>query len=190
MRLRDDSGLSLSELIVALVLLVAVLGISYGALEAVYKGAEVADRQATFARDVGVPLTYLEKVVSQVTVIENPTAYSASLITDMDNDNTRERHMVSAETDGRLRDRVWLVDAAGTNTSLYADYTWSRTNANRPLSTALFRYFSSDTSASAASEITVMTDVPAQARNVVVTVVSRHGGKTLQDSRRVYLRNR
>ncbi len=190
MRLSDDRGLSLAEFVVAISLLVIVLGISYGALQAVYKGAEVAERQATFARDIGIPLGYLEKVISQHTVIENPTAYSASFITDMNNDNVRERHIVSAGADGRLRDQVWLVNSSGANTSLFANYTWSHTNANQARAVPLFRYLTAETSATAAAEITNMANVPGSARNVIITVVSQHGGQSLRDSRRVLLRNR
>lgn len=190
MRLRGDSGLSLAELLVSISLLFGVLAMSWGALSAVYAGREASDRQALFAQEIGAPLSHFEEIISQNTAIENPTAYSASFLTDVNNDNVRERHIVAAGADGTLRDQVWLINGAGVNTTLSANFLWSTNNANRTRTTALFRYYTSATTTSAAQEITVMSDVPGKARFVRVTIIADHQGKTVQDTRQAFLRNR
>lgn len=190
MRVTDDSGISLAELIISVSLLLMVLAISYTALEVVYGGAEATDRQASFAREIGAPLNYLEEVTVQNLRIENPTAYSATFLTDANNDDVRERHIVTASTDGKLQDQVWLTNASGGNTTLVNTYVWGTANANRAQSVALFRYYTSAEATAAAVEITNMADVPEDARNMAITIVTVHRGRYLQDTRQVLLRNR
>lgn len=190
MDLRTERGFSLTELLVSISLLFGVLAMSWGALSAVYAGREASDRQAMFAQEIAAPLNYLDEVLEQNMTIENPTAYSASLITDTNQDNVRERHIVSASADGKLRDQVWLTNASGVNTTLSADYLWSTNNANRGRTIALFRYYTAATTTSTAQEITVMSDVPSKARLVKITIVVEYNGRPFQDSRQSFLRNR
>ncbi|TLM80337.1 MAG: prepilin-type N-terminal cleavage/methylation domain-containing protein [Actinobacteria bacterium] len=189
-RWRDDSGFTLTELIVALGLLLIVLGMAYLGLQVVYKSSQVSEIQSVQAREIGATLTFLEEIASQNLSIEAPTAYSVQFLTDRNNDDIRERHIISANADKTVVDQIWLVNNLGQNTTLRSTYTWSRNNANRALGVPLFHYYRSATTTSAAVEITNMADVPAKAGKLVIDMRVNYQGKALRDTREVMFRNR
>lgn len=186
----DDRGFTLSELIVAMGLLLVVLTVAFAGFQVAARSARVSDVQSVMAREVAAPLTYLEEIGEQNLIIEAPTGYSVSLLTDRNNDNVKERHMISANLDGTLTDKVWLVNNLGQNVSLQQSFKWSTRNANRASSVPLFHYYTAATATSTPVEITNMAVVPQQARKMIVDVVVAYDGKQVRDMRDIWFRNR
>lgn len=182
--LTDDSAFSLTELLVVVALLGTILAISYGGLLAIYKAREVSDRQAAFAQEGAAPLTHMEKILTQTIKIENPGPYTVTVLTDRDNNNLVERHLIEAGADGTLRHRTWLTDSSQTNTALQFDATWSQNNANQAENTPLVIYYDVDH-----LPITNMGLVADEAAYIDIHVVVDYNGRIYDDTRSSLLRN-
>lgn len=180
-RNRRDDGFSLTELIVVLALLGVVLGISYQGMRVVMISRDVSDRQAMFAREMSSPLNAFEEVISQTLKVEQAGPYSMTVLTDADNDNSRERNTIQATTAGQLTQRRWATDAAFTNTELKLDAVWSDHNTNQADAAPMFLYFDKD-----GNPTTVADD--ARVVQVILHVV--FDGRDYQDSRTILMRNR
>jgi prepilin-type N-terminal cleavage/methylation domain-containing protein len=182
MRLRDDSGLSLTELLVVLALMGMVLATVYLGINFGYRAQAVAETQTHFAKEISAPLRVMDKAFSQSTVPPTGTAYNEYLVRlRMPIDHVPGRiieHEYEATADGRLLQRVYQI--SGANRTLLRTVTWSKTNTNRAVGQAMFTYFRSTTPT---------TNVVA-ANNVLITLTTEYGGQVYRDRRRVFFRNR
>lgn len=182
---RADEGFSLTELIIVMALLGVILAISYGGLQVVYRSHDVSERQAMFAREVGAPLLTFEEIIAQAVSVENPGPYSLTVLTDRDNNNVVERHVLQATTAGTLTHREWLTNTSRINTVLSNDRVWSTHNANQADVIPMFNYFDAN-----GAEITNMALAANAVRTVEVTVLVDYEGHQFSNSRTVHLRNR
>jgi len=181
----DQEGFSLTELMVVIVLMGVLFAVSYGGLMATYKGREVSDRQAYFAKEVGTPLSVSEKILTQAISIEDPGQYTLTVLTDRDNDNVVERHRFTVDAQGRFVEEIWLTDQNRVNTVLTDTNVWSTSNANIAQGQPLFYYYDRDD-----QRLTVMTDVPSQVKYVDLNVTVEYDDDTFSDSRTILFRNR
>lgn len=187
---RNDGGFTLTELIIVLTLLGIVLSISYAALIAIYKGREVSDRQASFAREVSAPLGIIEKVLTQATTVEAANANSMTVLTDRDNDNVLERHVVQVTSAGTLRHETWLTNAARINTTKTYDVTWTEHNVNIREGQGLFEYFGEDEDGDGARDPLIGVFDPRDVEIVDIVIVVEYDGRQFSDSRTAFMRNR
>ncbi|TLM99028.1 MAG: prepilin-type N-terminal cleavage/methylation domain-containing protein [Actinobacteria bacterium] len=191
-RLRDDSGFSLTEMIVVTLLMGLVLGAVYMTIDFSDRATRIAETQAAFAQSIAAPMDAMDVAFSQnidivgttvppVTVgtldgnsvtLQMPPAYSGAA-------NTTYYRTFSAGTDGRLVEQMWYL--SGTTKNVVRNTTWSTENANRVLGKPMFSYYSQGGTPTAD---------PAQVRSVNVSVWTRHEGRDFSDSRRIYFRNR
>jgi len=191
-RLRDDRGFTLTELLVVMSLLGMVLAVSYAALQLTFRSADVQQRNAFVSTSITEPLQLMDVVISQNLSIDAGSGdYLLSVLTDQDANNTKERHVYQATNDGRLVETVYHVGANDANTSVNRSTVWQKVIAssgsrntnilnNRPL----FTYYKTDD----AGVLTPST--PADATQVVVRVEARYDSQEYYDQRRVYFRNR
>ncbi len=181
---REDAGFTLSELIVVVGLLGMVLGIAYAGFSVAASGSRMSDRQAYLSREVGAPLEFADRVLTQAFDFDtsypglNPNRFA--FYTDQDSDGNRERYvievvgtrlLVTSEEEGGGRPRRQVV--------------WSEHNANLAAGEPLFRYYDMH-----GTQITSMGDLPGNAKRIVMTIVTEHDGTRLKDGREMFLRNR
>jgi len=186
---KRDSGFTLTELMVVLSLLGVILFISYGALYAVFRANEVAQRHATVANEVSAPLHVIEKVLTQATYVEEAAPYRITVLTDSDNDNVAERHVIEALADGTLRHRTWLTDSMRQNTTLIFDAQWSENNANQQRVVPLVHYYG-DVDENGLVELLSSPVNPADVCYVHVNIAVEVDEQPYQDSRSAWMRNR
>ena len=177
MRLSDDTGMSLAELLVVVTLMSVILAAAYMGLSFATSAQGVAERQSQFARDVTAPLDVLDAAFFQSTV---PTpgatldAYSVSLrMPDLYAPGSTVDRDFTAGTDGKLVEKDYRV--VGTTRTLTRTIVWSTTNANRtvtaPVHAAkpMFSYYVGSVAA------TSMLSIPAP-DNVKIEVASWQSG--------------
>lgn len=192
MRLSDDTGMSLAELLVVVTLMSVILAAAYMGLAFATSAQGVAERQSQFARDVTAPLDVLDAAFSQSTMPTSGAtldAYSVSLrMPDLYTPGFTVDRDFTAGTDGKLVERDYRVVGINTRT-LTRTIVWSTTNANRtvtnPVHAAkpIFSYYVGSVAA------TSMLSSPAP-DNVKIEVASMRDGKLFSDTRRVFFRNR
>jgi prepilin-type N-terminal cleavage/methylation domain-containing protein len=191
-RLRDDRGFTLTELLVVMSLLGMVLTVAYAALQLTFQSGDIQRRNAFVSTSITEPLQLMDVVISQNLSIDSGSGdYQLSLLTDQNADNTRERHVYQATNDGRLVETVYNVAANDANASLLRSTVWQKVvatsgsrNTNVLKNTPLFTYYKTDD----AGVLTPST--PGEATQVVVRVEARYDSQDYYDQRRVYFRNR
>lgn len=181
-RLRDDSGLSLTELVVVIALMGFVLAVVYMGQQFAYRAQDTADRQNRITQDITAPIRAIDKSFSQSLVPPfgtNPEPYHALLRMPVDYmpGQTYEYDYL-ATTDGRIVEAVYRI--AGTTRTKVREAVLTSSNANRTLNVPLFTYYKGST---------VTTNV-ITADSVVVEVASTYQGTTYRDKRRISFRNR
>lgn len=181
-RLRDDSGISLAEMLVVLVLMGFVIGVAYMGLSFGYRAQSVAERQSQFARSVTAPLAQMDSAFAQSTA---PTAgasieaYNVTLeFPSLYKPGTTLQQQYTANTDGTLVLRVY--QGSGSARTLVRTDVLSTVNANRAKGKPLFTYYNGSL---------VATQL-ATADSVKVELVSSVDGQYFTDSRTTYFRNR
>jgi len=181
-----DDGFSLTELLVVTVLMGLVLSLAWNFNQLVSRASAQSERETWLSAEVRTPMMYIDKLLMQNAQIEPVSGdYSISFFTDVNLDDVRERNVIKVEN-GELTLTRWNVD--GTNTNIGAPIqatTLSRNNVNVSEGQPLFTYLD--------SEGVVITNPDAyagSARSIRTTIVAEHNGKTLDDSRETFLRNR
>ncbi|MDZ4169138.1 MAG: prepilin-type N-terminal cleavage/methylation domain-containing protein [Coriobacteriia bacterium] len=180
MRWRNDSGLSLTELLVVLALMGFVLALTYMSIDFGYRSQEVAEAQSQYARDVNYPLQAMDHSFSQRVAVSGFVMNANTATIRLPSTYTTgfpQEHTFTANTDGTLTQQIHTVN--GATRTLVRTVILSRTNANRSSNTALFAYYNGSATATNAAIID----------NVRITVVSNRGSATFRDTRRVYFRN-
>lgn len=193
----SDEGFSLTEMLVVLSLMGIVLVGSYAALNLSNRAVEIARRNSYQSTAITQPMQNFDVVLSQNTMVENTASYPSngyrlSCFTDQNNDGIRERHIISANTDGTLTETVYRVSAAGVNTTLVRTTVWQANTASEPRArnvnvlkgVPLFTYYSRDASGNA----TVAQ--PQAANEVLVQMEARYEDSDFNESRRIMFRNR
>lgn len=190
--MHSEDGFSLTELLVVLALMGMLLTASYAGVTLSARAGEIQRRNDFIARNLVTPLQNMDVLLSQnLTLNATVDGYSFDCLVDQNNDNTRERHVFEATTDGRLVERVFLVSPTGAQTALRTT-VWQRTeanpvrgNANRVRSRPLVTYYRIDSTTGARVIAT-----PANATEAVLTLEIRYDGRNYSDTRRVLFRNR
>lgn len=182
MRWRDDSGLSLTELIVVTALMGFVLGVVYLGQQFAYRAQDVADVQSRIARDISTPIRVLDKSFSQSLVPPFGTAvepYHVVLRMPVDYmPGQTYEYDYMATTDGRVVQTVYRI--SGTSRTVVRQATLTEANANRALGVPLFTYY----------EGSDVTSNVITADSVVLEMCTTQKGVTYRDRRRVSFRNR
>lgn len=182
MRVSDDRGLSLVELVVVTALLGFVLAAVYMVIQFAYRSQDVANAQSHFTREISGPVRIMDASFSQSVPPAFGTAYDPyRVLLRMPTDYQPGKiytHEYSATTDGRLIQRVYTV--VGTTSTLVRTTDWSEHNANRSLNVPLFTYYDGS----------VVTSNVVAADSVVIEIATRFEGQTYRDKRRVAFRNR
>jgi prepilin-type N-terminal cleavage/methylation domain-containing protein len=182
MRLRDDKGFTLTELIVVMGLLGVILAIAYAGFQVAAGGSDMSNRQAIISREIAVPLLFAEHALSQAydidTSFPGPKPNRLAFYTDQDGNGDWEYWAIEA-VGNRL-----LVTSEVQNGRPRRTAVWSENNGNIASGVPLFTYYNSVGDEIAPSE--VGTDV----KSVMVTIAVDYHGTKLQDSRTVFLRNR
>lgn len=196
-RLHADDGLTFAELAVVTALLAVIIGIAYAGMQVAQRGSEVAQREAFFANEIATPMQIADKLLTQNLAIDDgsitgtkpPTRYYLSFLTDQNNDNALERHVLEAVAGtgdtGKLIHREYRTDNTRRNVALVVEQTWSTSNVNQYTGTPLFTYYSD----SDRTTITDMAQVPANTRLVDVTITARFRVRA-QDTGSVIKENR
>jgi len=191
-RLREDRGFTLTELLVVMSLLGMVLAVAYAALQLTFRSGEVQRRNAFVSTSITEPLQLMDVIISQNLSVDSGSGdYLLSVLTDQDADNTRERHVYQATNDGRLVETVYDVGANDANISVRRSTVWQRVipnpvsrNTNIVKNKPLFTYYKTD-------EAGVLTpSTPADATQCVVRIEARYDDQEYYDQRRVFFRNR
>jgi prepilin-type N-terminal cleavage/methylation domain-containing protein len=183
--IRADEGFTLTELVVVLMLMGFVLSVAWATFNVVNNGSAQSNREAVFSDEVGAPLDFAERLLSQQFDLDATTPgcgpYRCAFYTDRDNDGNRERYVVTANASGEF---VVSFSEEVDSPTVYTG-VWSDRNANVNAATPLFVYRDYNE-----TTITAAADVYANARSVDVTIVAEFGDRQIQDTRRVYFRNR
>lgn len=188
-RCADDSGFTLSEVVVSLGLLGVILGISWLGFSVSHQGSKASDRESWFSREVGAPLEQAEVVLMQQYRIDNTypgvTPYRIKVDADRDNDNNREEWELVATSDHRLLvTTAEYTQVGGVYERPPRTYALSTHNYNLQAAVPLLRFYDEY-----GVEITSMGDVSGNASSVVITIVTEYDGKQFSDSRTVTFRN-
>ncbi len=185
LRVSDDSGFTLTELLVVLGLLSVILGAAWLGFEVANNGSKASDRQSYISHEVGFPLDYMERILMQNYGFDNTypgtTGYRVAALTDRDNDGHPERYLFEATSSGLLQ--VTTSEEADRPTP--SIYVISEHNSNVAQGKVLFKYFDANR-----NEITNMSNVDSQARSMTMTIVTTYDGQSFSDTRRVFFRNR
>ncbi len=179
---RKSEGFTLTELLVVIVLMGFVLSVAYGLLRITNVGTDQASSEAWIAREVGAPLEFAERVLSQqyqiLTGSSEATHYRLAFLTNQAG-GAGERYMIEATDANTLE--VTFSDSAGVSSRTDV---WSEANFNRSRGVPLFRFFDAD-----GDEILEMSRVDGDAKYVIVTIVTVHEGREFEDQRTIFFRN-
>lgn len=178
---KDDSGLSLTELLVASALMVLVLGAVYLGLSFAYSAQHVAEDQAQRAREITSPLNMMDMSFSQSIPVAGTVANAYSATARMPADYSPGKtieHVYAVASTGELTKSVYTI--IGTTKTLQSRYILSESNVNMAKGRPLFRYLASGTATSSVNT----------ADSMVIDLYVVNGGKEYSDSRTIYFRNR
>jgi prepilin-type N-terminal cleavage/methylation domain-containing protein len=188
-RLRDDRGLSLSELLVVTALMGLVLGVVYMGIDFAYRAQAVSEEQAHFAREVAAPMRVIDQSFSQSMVPPAGTANDGYRVTlrmplEFDPSGRVIEHDYEVTANGRLLQHIYQV--VGANRTLIRTVTWSTANRNRALSRPAFTYFAAPTPGASQQA----TDNVGAADSVQVELHTAFGDNAYSDKRLIHFRNR
>ncbi len=189
--MRTDDGFTYAEMLVAMTLMLVVMSVMWAGLQVAQKGSDTGTKQAYFEQNVAGPMQAFDKLLTQNLQLDTNglSAYALSFTTDQNNDGQNERHVITAETDGKLTEKVYLTNATNPsqNIALLRTVVWSYQNNNAVANVPLFTFMSSS---GTVLPVTAPSSVAASSTQVAVTISSAYEGKTFRDTRRVWFRNR
>lgn len=185
-RISDDRGFSLTELMVASVLMLIVIAAVYMVVDFAYTAQGVAETQSQIAREVTAPLNMMDISFSQCIPVSgvNYDAYSATarMPADYSPGNTFE-HVYTATWDGtsptgKLTRSTYRV--SGATRTLMQTAVISENNVNQARNKPLFRYYADGGTTSTVNA----------ADSLVIDLYVVSDGREYSDSRTIYFRNR
>ena len=181
MRFADDSGFTLTELLVVLTLLGVLLAVIFGAVQVVQQGNGIVSAQSQFAQDLSSPLQTMDKLFSQNKRIVSGSQYSATIDMPYDqNLGISKRYVFAADSQGRLIETIQNVSGSGTTVTTLKSFPMSTHNSNIGQSLPLFQYLDGSGN----------TTTTAGARSVLIQISSTSDRRTMSTKRQVYFRNR
>jgi len=189
-RTRDDTGFTLTELMVVLLLMGFILAAVFLGIQVIRGSADASQRDAWVASNTVTPLLYIEQRIGQaVTISTSPNSNGTTMqfTSDPNLDGSSEQHNI-AVAGGTLTDTVYplvngvpTVGAARVSTLLAAstgaDYPAIANTTAMPL----FTYLAADS--------TTTVD-PSNAKSILVKVWISYKGQTYSDQKQVFLHNR
>jgi len=193
-RISDDSGLSLTELMVVIALMGIVMATAYMFIFAANASQAVADRESALSRAVSLPLQTMERLMVQNSAIDpnmSPGHYNVTILTDQNADDTLEQHTFSAVRDsatgeGYVNLLTYLMDANGSRVgAAIKNINIARDNSNVRDNVQLFRYYDKT-----GTEITDMGAVSEHARSLVVQLRVTVDGRSETHTDTITFRNR
>lgn len=185
MRIHDDSGVTVAELLVTISILVVVLGMVYYAVEAVQASGVVTERQAQYAQEIANPMHGMDKVLSANKAIENSNGFTSDAYTlttrttVIEGSNAFQRYVYTANSDGTLTEDVYKQNLGSSTSTLLRHRVWTEHNANREKG-PLFTYLAADGTQTS----------PNAAQSVLVKIWIKNDGEYFNGSRQIFFRNR
>jgi prepilin-type N-terminal cleavage/methylation domain-containing protein len=192
-RMRDDSGFSLSELIIVLGLLSMVLMGAWGGMFYVTKSNSVSTAQGNAAHDFSDPMEEMSRMIMQNLSIKAADPYRIDVWTDRNMDGAPELDAFYATTDNKLVYETWGYTSDRLTVTSHHLWVMSANNYNKTTNTPLFTYYKKDSSGNL---VTIgVSDVAATAPSNAVRVrvqlkIDMGSGVTAADVRDIVFRNR
>lgn len=180
---RNDTGMTLTELLVGLVIMIAVILSAWSAFGVARQGSFTSDREAWLAHEIGSPMLVIEGVLmQQLSLVQGQDGfpdYAVSCVSDKDNDGSPEVTIFEAKDDGRL----WVTSSEGTATPVKRSL--GEDNYNVAGNTPLFVFYDNQGSA-----VTDPARIYLDARSVEIVIRARRDEDDITSRRRVWFRNR
>lgn len=142
--LRDDSGFSLSELLVVLGLMGAVLAVAWAGLFGIRASDEIASQEGQAATAFADPLEQMSRILMQNTSVRSTDNNRVEVWTDRDLDGLPELNAFYANADGQVVHEWWLYNTARTAVTQHRTWVMAENNANVSSGTPLFTYVDAD----------------------------------------------
>ena len=186
---RDDSGFSLSELIIVLGLLSMVLMGAWGGMFYVTKSNSVSTFQGNAAHDFADPMEEMSRMIMQNLTINAADPYRIEVWTDRGMTGKPELDAFYATVDNKLVYESWGYTSDRLTITRHRLWVMSPSNYNRTTSTPLFTYY--DKTGAVIATSLVPSKAPSDAVRVRVRLrVDMGSGVTASDVRDIVFRNR
>lgn len=188
-RMEDDSGFSLSELIIVIGLLPVVLAVAWAGLMYATTSSAVSATQGNAAQDFANPMEQISRTIMQNTSIRSAQPDRIEVWTDRDMDGSPELDAFYVTADKRLVFERWAYNSG--RTTVLSHHVWNMSVNNHNVSTgaALFEYYDKDGVLIPTAEISAR--APSNAIRVRVRLKLDMGnGRTAEDVRDILFRNR
>jgi hypothetical protein len=184
-RLADDSGFSLSELVIVTGLLGFIVAAAWAGMAAISKAGDVSENATTTTHDLSIPLEQISKVVMQNTTVKYTAANRMEVWTDRNLDNMPELEVIYANAAKELVWESFYYDSSRTTVTKHTKWVFSVNNANASSGTPLFTYYDR-----AGAVITDMEKAPSLSRYVRVRVKVQLKDQVVEGGRIILYRNR
>jgi len=193
-RMRDDSGFSLSELIIVLGLLSMVLMGAWGGMFYVTKSNSVSTAQGNAAHDFSDPMEEMSRMIMQNLSIESANDYRIEVWTDRNMDGAPEKDAFYATTDNKLVYETWGYTSDRHTITSHHLWVMSANNYNQAKGTPLFTYYQRNLAGNLEAitgQNNITTKAPSNAVRVRVQLkIDMGSGVTAADVRDIVFRNR
>lgn len=182
-RFRDDRGFTLTELVMAMSVMLIVMAVAGQIFYTAAQANSLAIEHASYAKRVTEPLDAASRNLMQATQLESAGAYSVTFLINPNLDTTIQRVTLDLSTpQGRLA--IWNTDGQLANTTTVVDGALSQRLENAEAGITAFHYYDA-----AGQEITDYEAVPSRAKTLSITVHTHVSGEPVNETRQIYLRN-
>lgn len=180
---RDDRGFTLTELIVAMSVMLIVMAVAGQIFYTAAQANAVAIEKASYTKRVTEPLDAASRNLMQATQLESGNGYAVTFLINPNLDAESQRVTIDLSTpEGRLA--IWDTNGQLVNTAAIMDSPLSDGLENAEAGIAAFRYYDA-----AGHEVTDYEAVPSRAKTMSITIHTHVGGEPVTETRHVYLRN-
>jgi len=184
----DERGFSLSELLVVLGLMGAVLAVAWAGLFGIRQSDRIASSQGDAATAFGDPMEEMSKILMQNTSVRTTSSNRIEVWTDRDLNGMPELNAFYPTSDGTLVWEWWQYNTARTAFTAHRTWVMSEVNANLAQGVPLFTYYVKNGSALSGADIA--SKGPSDTVYVKVRLTIDLDGRTETDVREVSFRTR